>query len=80
MRDFDELYNNLTKIIRGKTPHDAVEENIRQILEAYPNKKAQLFDRLDAAFGQHGNYTTARAAINQGETFEVKSIYRNQEL
>lgn len=80
MSNFDELYNNLTKIIRGKSTYEVVEESIRQILEAYPNNKAQLFDRLDAAFGQHGNYTTARAAINQGETFEVKSIYRNQNL
>ncbi len=80
MKNFDEMYNDLTGIIRANATHKVVEVEIRQILEAHPNKKTQLLDRLDAAFGQHGEYKTARAAFDQGETYFVEPINKNLQL
>ena len=74
MKNFEEMYNHLTCIIRTDASYEKVKVEIQAMLEAYPNMKSQLFERLDAAFGQCGEYKTARAAFEQGSTYFVREF------
>jgi hypothetical protein len=74
MKNFEEMYNHLTSIIRANASYENVKVEIQATLEAYPSMKSQLFARLDAAFGQHGEYKTARAAFEQGRTYFVREF------
>lgn len=71
---FEDMYNNLTKVIRAKASSDDVEGEIQKLVSAYPDKKSQLLARLDSAFGAKGNYKTARAAFELGATYYVQEL------
>lgn len=72
--NFEDMYNNLTEIIRTKASSDDVEVEIQKLVSAFPDKKSQLLARLDAAFGVKGNYKTARAAFELGATYYVQEL------
>ena len=68
MDSFEAMYNNLTLLLRENSDLTVISMEFQKLIETYPGMEIQLRQRVDAAFGDHPAYKTAKNIYEQGRT------------
>lgn len=74
MDSFEQMYVNLTSLIRKDASSEEVSSEYSKILQAYPGSEVRLLSMLDSAFGNHGGFKTQRNMFEQGATHIMVEI------